>query len=173
MSYSFSLSDDENVIRRAEIAERHLAGIVGDLERAVGAGRGQAEPRRLVEHGRKIAEQFSLVGLIVDGVDRGRRILDAEIVPVAASGDKILAVAEAAAVIEARRYGLEAAAVNADLAARRGKASAGDVEAPAVRSPYSAGSAPVRSDMLPMKLVAKNAPRPETPSGTTTPLIRV
>src|SRR5580704_10667106 len=44
---------------------------------------------------------------------------------------------------------------------------------PAVRSPYWAGSVPVSSDMLPMKLVSITGPRAERPSGRTTPLIRI
>ena len=43
---------------------------------------------------------------------------------------------------------------------------------PTVRSPYSAGRAPVTSDMLPMKLVSKMLPKPVTPSGSSIPLIR-
>ena len=36
---------------------------------------------------------------------------------------------------------------------------------PTVRSPNSAGRAPVTSDMLPMKLVSKMLPKPVTPVG--------
>ena len=43
---------------------------------------------------------------------------------------------------------------------------------PTVRSPNSAGRAPVTSAMLPTKLVSKILPKPVTPSGSITPLIR-
>ena len=43
---------------------------------------------------------------------------------------------------------------------------------PTVRKPYSAGSAPVTSEMLPIKLVSRKLPKPVTPSGKNTPLMR-
>ena len=43
---------------------------------------------------------------------------------------------------------------------------------PTVRNPYSAGSAPVISDMLPIKSVSKKLPKPVTPSGSMMPLMR-
>ena len=43
---------------------------------------------------------------------------------------------------------------------------------PTVRMPYSAGSAPVTSDMLPIRAVSRTLPKPVTPSGSITPLMR-
>ena len=43
---------------------------------------------------------------------------------------------------------------------------------PTVRKPYSAGSAPVMSEMLPMISESKMVPKPVTPSGSITPLMR-
>ena len=43
---------------------------------------------------------------------------------------------------------------------------------PTVRIPNSAGSAPVISDMLPIRLVSNMLPKPVTPSGSMTPLMR-
>ena len=43
---------------------------------------------------------------------------------------------------------------------------------PTVRNPNSAGSAPVTSDMLPIRPVSKTLLKPVTPSGSMTPLMR-
>ena len=43
---------------------------------------------------------------------------------------------------------------------------------PTVRRPNSAGSAPVRSYMLPINAVSKTLPKPVTPSGSMTPSMR-
>ena len=43
---------------------------------------------------------------------------------------------------------------------------------PVVRMPNSAGSAPVTSAMLPIKPVSSTLPKPVTPSGSITPLMR-
>ncbi len=43
---------------------------------------------------------------------------------------------------------------------------------PIVRKPYSAGSAPVTSDILPINAVSRMLPKPVTPSGSITPLMR-
>jgi hypothetical protein len=43
---------------------------------------------------------------------------------------------------------------------------------PAVRSPNSAGRAPVTSDRLPIKAVSSTWLKPETPSGRMMPLMR-
>src|SRR5208283_2853451 len=110
------------------IAERHLIGVARYLESAVERGGDHAQPRRFVEQGRGIPEDISLFGVIVDGVEIRRRIFKPKSVPVAARGDEIFGAADAAAVVEARRERLPAAAIETDASAGRGKRSAGDVE---------------------------------------------
>ena len=90
--------------------------------------RDQAEPCRLVQHGRGVTEELILLGVVVKGVRTWRRVFDAQRVPVAARGNKIFLIAEAAAIVEAGRDGLAAAAVKADLTARLGERSAGNVK---------------------------------------------
>ena len=66
-----------------------------------------------------------------------------------------------------------AAAVEADAAGIVENVGArGDVEQATVRMPNSAGSAPVISDMLPIRFGSKMLPKPVTPSGSMTPLMR-
>ena len=116
------------VIGWAEISERHLIGVVWYLERVVGRGGDYAEPCRFVEQGRRITEEFALLSVIVLSIEVGRRIFKPKSVPIAPRGDEIFRIADAAAIIEAWRERLPAAAIETDLAARYGIASADDVE---------------------------------------------
>ena len=66
--------------------------------------------------------------MIVDRVEARRRVLNPQSVPIAAQGCEILRVADGAAIVEARRDRLAAAAIDPDAAGWRGKGSAGDVD---------------------------------------------
>ena len=112
----------------AKIAERRLARIVRDLKFARGSAGNKAQPRRIAEQRRHIAEEFALFGVIVKRVETRRRVFNPQSVPIAAQGCEILRVADGAAIVEARRDRLAAAAIDADAAGRRGKGSAGDVD---------------------------------------------
>ena len=108
----------------------------------------------------------------MDRVEARHRIFEALIVPIAAQGKEILRVAGRAAIFEARRDRPEAAAIDADIAARREMARLAMSTTPAVRSPYWAGRAPSSRFKLPTKPVSRTGPSPETPSGSRMPLIR-
>ena len=127
-----------------------------------------------IEQRRGVAEEIALVGVVVDRIVAGGRILDAEIAGEAAAGDEIFRVAGPAAVFEARREGAEAAAVDADAAAllQALPLLVWMSTTPAVRRPYCAGSAPVISARLPTNLVSSTWPKPEMPSGRVMPLMR-
>src|SRR5260370_528198 len=55
---------------------RRLARRVGDLKLAHGAPRDEAHPGRLVENRGRVAEELPLPGIVVDGVQTRRRVLD-------------------------------------------------------------------------------------------------
>ena len=78
-------------IRRTEISERHLIGVAGYLEGAVGRRRDHAKARRFIEQGRGVAEELALLRVIVNGIGARRRILKSEGIPIAACGDEVFA----------------------------------------------------------------------------------
>src|SRR5271169_545614 len=111
-----------------EVAKWRLIRIVGYLQCAVRSPGDDAQTSRIVEHGRHVGEELALIGVIVKRIERGGRIFDPEVIKVAPTSEEILGIADAATVIKARLDRLPAAAIDTDVAARRGKAPRGDVE---------------------------------------------
>jgi len=115
-------------VESSVVAHRLLARLIRYLKLTVGRRRDHAEARRFIEHRRGVAEEFPLLGEVVDGVEPRRCAFKPKTVPIAARRDEIFRVSEAAAIIGARRKRLAAAAIEADLAARGGEAPACDIE---------------------------------------------
>ena len=109
--------------RRIEIADPkcselwRLPRIVRNLKVASEVAEDRCKTCLRVEHGRRITEEVALIRPVVDRVVAVGRILDAEIAGEAEARDKVLGIASATAVFEARTYRAETAAVDADAAA--------------------------------------------------------
>ena len=94
--------------RRIEIADSkcgelwHLPRIVRNLKVAGEVAKDRCKTRLRVKHGRRVAEEVALIRPVVDRVVTVGRILDAEIVGEAEACDKVLRVAYATTVFEAR-----------------------------------------------------------------------
>ena len=109
----------------------------------------------------------------MDCVPVRRRIFQPDIALEETPGDEVLRLPGGAAVFDARRERAPTAAVDADLpvllkASLRVQISS----TPEVRRPNCGGSAPVISDMFPIKAVSRKVPKPLTPSGSMMPLMR-
>ena len=77
---------------------RNLERHVGNLEGGVHAAGDEAQPRVVVDQGGDLREPLPLVGIVMDGTERRRRVLDAEPVVQELSGDEVVDLAIAAAV---------------------------------------------------------------------------
>ena len=109
--------------RRIEIGDavgrkgRSLPGIVRNLVAAVRDPAHESQAAGRIEHGREIQEAFFLVGMIVNRAPGRRRIFQSKVAAEVSAGDEILGLADRAAILDARRDGAVATAVNTGAAA--------------------------------------------------------
>src|SRR5260370_11796168 len=115
-------------------AERRVQGgrlpdIVGNLVTGFSHTGGGDEPGRRVVERRCVAEEPALLRVIVKGVEGRGRTLKAEACAEVTAGGKQFGIGANPAIFKVWRYGLPAAAINADGAARqRRPAFGGDVD---------------------------------------------
>ena len=90
---------------------------IGNLEHVVGGAQDAGEAGTLVEDVLDKSEAVILLGVIVNGIGRTVRTLDTQAVFGVVARDEIIQRTGRAAIVEGRRDGLVAAAIDADLAA--------------------------------------------------------